>query len=57
MGSSASENTLIGFFARVSYAYDNRYNLLVSVRREGSSKLEITISGVRSFCFIRMDYQ
>lgn len=25
MGSSASENTLIGFFARVSYAYDNRY--------------------------------
>lgn len=38
MGSSASENTLIGFFVRVSYAYDNRYNLLVSVRREGSSK-------------------
>lgn len=38
MGSSANENTLIGFFARVSYAYDNRYNLLVSVRREGSSK-------------------
>lgn len=38
MGSSASGNTLIGFFARVSYAYDNRYNLLVSVRREGSSK-------------------
>lgn len=38
MVSSASENTLIGFFARVSYAYDNRYNLLVSVRREGSSK-------------------
>lgn len=38
MGSSKNENTLIGFFARVSYAYDNRYNLLVSVRREGSSK-------------------
>lgn len=38
MGSSAEDNTLIGFFARVSYAYDNRYNLLVSVRREGSSK-------------------
>ena len=38
MGSSASENTLIGFFARVSYVFDNRYNLLVSVRREGSSK-------------------
>lgn len=38
MGSEANENTLIGFFGRVSYAYDNRYNLLVSVRREGSSK-------------------
>lgn len=38
MGSEKTENTLIGFFARVSYAYDNRYNLLVSVRREGSSK-------------------
>ena len=38
MGSDRNENTLIGFFARVSYAYDNRYNLLVSVRREGSSK-------------------
>lgn len=38
MGSEKNENTLIGFFARVSYAYDNRYNILVSVRREGSSK-------------------
>ena len=38
MGSEANENTLIGFFARVSYAYGDRYNLLVSVRREGSSK-------------------
>ena len=38
MGSDKNENTLIGFFARVSYAFDNRYNILVSVRREGSSK-------------------
>ncbi len=38
MGSVKTEDTLIGFFARVSYAYDNRYNLLVSIRREGSSK-------------------
>lgn len=38
MGSSRNDNKLIGFFARVSYAYDNRYNLLLSVRREGSSK-------------------
>lgn len=38
MESNKNENRLIGFFARVSYAYDNRYNLLVSIRREGSSK-------------------
>lgn len=38
MESNKSENTLIGFFGRISYAYDNRYNLLVSIRREGSSK-------------------
>ncbi len=38
MGSDKNENTLIGFFARVSYAFDNKYNLLVSVRQEGSSK-------------------
>ena len=38
MGSYKNENTLVGFFGRVSYGYDNRYNLLVSVRREGSSK-------------------
>lgn len=38
MGSSKDDNKLIGFFGRVSYGYDDRYNLLVSVRREGSSK-------------------
>ena len=38
MGSYKNDNTLIGFFGRVSYGYDNRYNLMVSVRREGSSK-------------------
>ncbi len=38
MSSSQNDNKLIGFFARVSYAYNNRYNLLLSVRREGSSK-------------------
>jgi TonB-dependent starch-binding outer membrane protein SusC len=38
MGSYKNDNTLIGFFGRVSYGYDNRYNALVSVRREGSSK-------------------
>lgn len=38
MGSYKNDNTLIGFFGRVSYGYDNKYNVLVSVRREGSSK-------------------
>lgn len=38
MWSSASEDKLIGFFARVSYGFDNRYNILLSIRHEGSSK-------------------
>jgi TonB-linked SusC/RagA family outer membrane protein len=38
MGSYKNENTLIGFFGRVSYGYDDRYNVLLSMRREGSSK-------------------
>ncbi|MCK9206298.1 MAG: SusC/RagA family TonB-linked outer membrane protein [Salinivirgaceae bacterium] len=32
------DNTLIGFFGRLTYAYDNRFNLLFSLRHEGSSK-------------------
>jgi TonB-linked SusC/RagA family outer membrane protein len=38
MGSDKNDNKLIGFFGRVSYGYDDRYNILASVRREGSSK-------------------
>ncbi|WP_346860742.1 TonB-dependent receptor [uncultured Draconibacterium sp.] len=38
MGSYKNDNKLIGFFGRVSYGYDNRFNAMVSVRREGSSK-------------------
>lgn len=38
MGSSKNEEKLIGFFGRVSYGYADRYNALVSVRYEGSSK-------------------
>lgn len=48
MGSDKNENTLIGFFARVSYAFDNKYNLLVSVRQEGSSKFGDNNNGVLS---------
>ena len=38
MGSYKNDNKLVGFFGRVSYGYADKYNLLVSVRREGSSK-------------------
>ena len=38
MSSYKNDNKLIGFFGRITYGYDNRYNLLLSVRREGSSK-------------------
>jgi len=38
MGSSKSDDKLIGFFGRVSYGYDDRYNILLSLRHEGSSK-------------------
>jgi len=38
MSSSANDSKLIGFFARVSYGYKDRYNVLASIRYEGSSK-------------------
>lgn len=38
MNSYKHDNKLIGFFGRVSYGYDNRFNAMLSVRREGSSK-------------------
>lgn len=38
MGSSKSDDKLIGFFGRASYGFDDRFNAMVSVRREGSSK-------------------
>ena len=38
MGSYRNDNKLVGFFGRVSYGFDDRYNVLVSVRHEGSSK-------------------
>ena len=38
MSSYKNEDRLIGFFGRVSYGYDDRYNVLISMRREGSSK-------------------
>lgn len=38
MGSEKNDSKLIGFFGRASYGYDSRFNAMVSVRREGSSK-------------------
>lgn len=38
MNSSKSSNKLVGFFGRVSYGYADRYNILASLRYEGSSK-------------------
>ncbi len=36
--SSKSMSRLIGFFGRANYNYDNRYMVMASVRREGSSR-------------------
>jgi len=41
MTSGREDNKLIGFFGRATYAYDNRYNVMLSMRREGSSKFGI----------------
>ncbi len=38
MGSYKNDSKLIGFFGRVSYGFANKYNVLLSMRREGSSK-------------------
>lgn len=38
MGSSKTENKLIGFFGRVNYNYAEKYLFMASLRREGSSK-------------------
>lgn len=38
MGSRKEDNTLIAFFGRVNYAYDNKYFLQGVIRREGSSR-------------------
>jgi TonB-linked SusC/RagA family outer membrane protein len=41
MNATMSDHTLIGFFGRVSYGFDNKYNVLLSMRREGSSKFGV----------------
>ncbi|MBL0739838.1 SusC/RagA family TonB-linked outer membrane protein [Chryseolinea lacunae] len=38
MGSYKNDNKLIGFFGRLNYGFGDRFNVLASVRREGSSK-------------------
>ncbi|MEX0778953.1 MAG: SusC/RagA family TonB-linked outer membrane protein [Balneolales bacterium] len=41
MGTYKDFSKLIGFFGRVNYSYDNRYLLMASARREGSSKFGV----------------
>lgn len=41
MGSFKEDSKLISFFGRVSYGYLNKYNILMSVRHEGSSKFGV----------------
>lgn len=36
-----SQNKLIGYFFRLNYSFNNRYLLMASIRREGSSKFGI----------------
>jgi len=38
MGSAKQSNTLIAFFGRATYNFDNRYLLTATMRREGSSR-------------------
>lgn len=38
MDSYKNDSKLIGFFGRLNYNFDNKYDLLFSIRREGSSK-------------------
>jgi len=38
MNSSKSENSLIAFFARASYNFDDKYLVMASLRQEGSTK-------------------
>jgi len=38
MSSNKNDNTLIAFFGRVNYAFDNKYLVQFILRREGSSK-------------------
>ena len=38
MGSYKNDSKLVGFFGRISYGYGDKYNALVSIHHEGSSK-------------------
>ena len=37
-GGGGTENSIVGTFARISYAYKNKYLLNATIRRDGSSK-------------------
>lgn len=41
VSSYRNSHKLVGFFGRISYGYGEKYNILASVRREGSSKFGV----------------
>lgn len=41
IGSNKNDNRLAAFLGRINYAYDNRFNVMASIRREGSSKFGV----------------
>ena len=45
MGSYKNDDKLIGFFGRLNYNFDNKYDLLFSIRREGPLSLGRIING------------
>ena len=48
MGSYKNDSKLIGFFGRISYGFADKYNILASIRREGSSRFGANHNGEHS---------
>ena len=49
---SAWANTMISMFGRVMYSYADRYMLSASVRRDGSSNLQMETAGAHSRLYL-----
>lgn len=57
MGSSKAHNNLISYFGRATYAYDDRYLLMASLRREGASQLYGTNDSYGTFPAISVGWK